>query len=71
MVTDIGLIAAAVSVSGCAYAAAKAEATIGAAAVGAVAENEKNFSKSLIMLVIPETLAVFGLVTGLIILFVV
>lgn len=71
MVTDIGLIAAAISVVGSGYAAAKAEATIGAAAIGLIAENEKGFSKALIFTVIPETIAVFGLVIALIILFVV
>jgi V/A-type H+-transporting ATPase subunit K len=71
MVTDVATIAAAISVVGSGAAAAYAEAMIGAAAVGANAENDKNFSKGLIMTVIPETIAVFGLVVALIILFVV
>ena len=71
MVTDIGLLAAAIAVAGSGYAAAHAESTIGSAAVGAIAENEKCFSQVLILTVIPETIAVFGLVTALIILFVV
>jgi len=71
MVTDIGLIAAAISVVGAGASAAYAEAMIGAAAVGAAAENGQNFSKGLILTVIPETIAVFGLVVALIILFVV
>jgi V/A-type H+-transporting ATPase subunit K len=71
MVSDVGLLAAAISVAGSGIAAAYAEATIGAAAVGAFAENDKNFSKGLIFTVIPETIAVFGLVVSLIILFVV
>ena len=39
-----------------------AEKDIGSAAVGAVAENPKNFGRSLILTVIPETIVVFGLV---------
>lgn len=71
MVSDIGLLAASLAVSISAYAAAHAEACIGAAAIGATAEKPDTFSKNIIMLVIPETLAVFGFVTALIILFVV
>ena len=71
MVTDIMVLSAAIAVAGCGIGAAYAEAHVGAAAVGASSENEKNFSKGLIMTVIPETIAVFGLVIALIILFVV
>ncbi len=71
MITDAGLIAAALSVGVCGAAAAYAEAHIGAAAIGAFAENDKNFGKALIFTVIPETIVVFGLVVALIILFVV
>ena len=39
-----------------------AEKDIGSAAVGAVAENPKNFGRSLILTVIPETIVIFGLV---------
>jgi V/A-type H+-transporting ATPase subunit K len=42
-----------------------AEKDIGSAAVGAIAENEKNFGKSLILTVIPETIVIFGLVMGI------
>jgi V/A-type H+-transporting ATPase subunit K len=70
MVTDIGLLAAAISVTGTGIAAAYAESTIGAAAVGAFAENDKNFGKALLLTVVPETIAVFGLVVALIIMFV-
>jgi len=44
-----------------------AEANIGAAAVGAMAENEKLFGKALILTVIPETLVIFGLVVAILI----
>jgi V/A-type H+/Na+-transporting ATPase subunit K len=42
-----------------------AEKDIGSAAVGAIAENEKNFGKALILTVIPETIVIFGLVLGI------
>ncbi len=46
------------------------EQGIGAAAVGAMAEDPKFFGKGLLMTVIPETIVIFGLVVALIILFV-
>ena len=51
-----------------AIAAGIAESTIGAAAVGAMAEKEELFGKSLILTVIPETLVIFGLVVAILIL---
>jgi V/A-type H+-transporting ATPase subunit K len=42
-----------------------AEKDIGAAAVGAMAENQKNFGKGLILTVIPETIVIFGLVMAI------
>lgn len=42
-----------------------AEANIGAAAVGAMAENEKLFGKGLILTVIPETIVISGLVISI------
>ncbi|NLT38088.1 MAG: V-type ATP synthase subunit K [Methanomassiliicoccales archaeon PtaU1.Bin030] len=42
-----------------------AEGPIGAAAVGAIAEDEKLFGKSLIFTVIPETIVIFGLVMAI------
>jgi V/A-type H+-transporting ATPase subunit K len=46
------------------------EQGIGAAAVGAMAEDEGFFGKGLLMTVIPESIAIFGLVVSLILLFV-
>ena len=51
-----------------AIAAAMAESTIGAAAVGAMAEKEELFGRGLILTVIPETLVIFGLVVAILIL---
>jgi V/A-type H+/Na+-transporting ATPase subunit K len=45
------------------------EASIGAAAVGAVAENEALFGRGLIMTVLPETIVIFGLVVAILLLF--
>jgi V/A-type H+/Na+-transporting ATPase subunit K len=42
-----------------------AEKDIGAAAVGAMAEDQKNFGKGLILTVIPETIVIFGLVMAI------
>lgn len=63
-------IAAAIAVGISGYAAGVAEQAVGSAAIGAMAENEKFFSKGLIMTVIPETIAIFGLVIALILIFV-
>ena len=46
-----------------------AESAIGSAAVGAVAENRDIFGLALIFTVIPETIVIFGLVVGLLLLF--
>lgn len=61
---EMAALAAGIAIVGSALAAAWAEATIGSAAVGAFAENEKLFGKGLIMTVIPETLVIFGLVVA-------
>jgi V/A-type H+-transporting ATPase subunit K len=42
---------------------------IGAAAVGAIAENKDFFGLGLLFTVIPETIVIFGLVVGLLLLF--
>jgi V/A-type H+/Na+-transporting ATPase subunit K len=62
-----GLVAigAALAVGITAYASGVAEGQIGAAAVGAIAEDEKLFGKGLILTVIPETLVIFGLVIAI------
>ena len=72
MAADIstGLIAigSGIAIGLSAIAAAMAESTIGAAAVGAMAEKEELFGKGLILTVIPETLVIFGLVIAILIL---
>jgi len=46
-----------------------AEMSIGAAAVGATAENKDLFGLALLFTVIPETIVIFGLVVALLALF--
>ena len=67
----IGLIAlsAGIAIVGAGLATAKAQADIGSAAVGAVAEDPSLFGKGLTLVVIPETIVIFGLIVALILLF--
>ncbi len=61
-------LSAAIAIGSTAIAAAMAEKTIGAAAIGAMAEKEELFGKGLILTVLPETLVIFGLVVAIMIL---
>ena len=63
--TGIVAVGAAIAVGLSAIGSGVAEKEIGAAAVGAMAEDEKLFGKGLIMTVIPETLVIFGLVVAI------
>lgn len=67
---EIGLIAigAGLAIGMAALATAWAQARIGAAAVGAVLEKPESFGMVLIMLVIPETLVIFGFTVAILIL---
>ncbi len=55
-------LAAAIAMVGSAFATAWAEKVVGAAAVGAMAENESLFGKGIVFMVLPETIVIFGLV---------
>ncbi|NOQ55200.1 MAG: V-type ATP synthase subunit K [Nanohaloarchaea archaeon] len=68
MVEPLTAIGAALAIGLSAIAAAIAEKDIGAAAVGAIAENEDLFVKGLIMTVLPETIVLFGFVISYMIL---
>ena len=59
-------IAAAAAVGISAIATAYTQAKIGAAGVGALAEDDSLFGQVLILTVIPETMVIFGLVVALI-----
>ena len=67
MVLEAGLMAlgAGLAVGLGALGSGIAEKDIGAAAVGAVAENEKFFGRGLIFVVIPETLVIFGMIIAI------
>ena len=62
--SEAGLIAisAAVTMLGTGFATAWAEKVVGGAAVGAMAEKPELFGKGLTMMVLPETIVIFGLV---------
>ncbi len=66
----IGLIAvaAALAIGLCALATAWAQARIGAAAVGAILEKPESLGTVIILLVIPETLVIFGFTVAILIL---
>jgi len=55
-------IAAAITLAGSAIATAWAEKVIGAASVGAIAEKPELFGRVLPLVVIPETIVIFGLI---------
>ncbi|MDF0642492.1 MAG: hypothetical protein P0111_00555 [Nitrospira sp.] len=69
--TEIGLIAigAGLAIGLAALATALAQARIGAAAIGAILEKPEAFGTVLILLVIPETLVIFGFTVAILILF--
>lgn len=70
--TSRGMIAigAAIAVGLCGIGAGLGEASIGRAAVKAMSDDDKFFGKGLLMTVIPESVAIFGLVVALILLFI-
>ena len=69
--TDIGLIAigAGLAIGLAALATGLAQAKIGAAAVGAILEKPETLGTMLILLVIPETLVIFGFTIAILTLF--
>jgi V/A-type H+-transporting ATPase subunit K len=70
--TQLGIkaISACVAVGITGIGTAFAEMAIGAAAVGAVAENKDIFGPVLLLTVIPETIVICGLVVSILVLFV-
>jgi len=71
MISDIGLIAAALAFAGGAIGAAIAEASALPAAIGMISEDKNKFGLGVVMCVLPESIAIFGLVLALIMLFVI
>lgn len=62
------LAAAGIAVGLAALGSGYAERGIGSAAVGAIAEDEELFGKSLVLTVLPETLVIFALVVFILVL---
>jgi len=64
---DTGLIAISIGITmaGTGIATGWAEKVVGGAAVGAMAENPELFSKGVIMMVLPETIVIFGLIMSI------
>ena len=60
-------IGAAIAIAVTALATAWAQAKIGSAGVGALAEDDSLFGNVLILTVIPETMVIFGLVVALVV----
>jgi V/A-type H+-transporting ATPase subunit K len=59
-------ISAALTMIGTGFATAWAEKVVGGATVGAMAEKPELFARGLVLMVIPETIIVFGLVIAII-----
>ncbi|HEY4484942.1 MAG TPA: ATPase [Nitrospiria bacterium] len=68
---ETGLIAlgAGLAIGLTALATAMAQARIGAAGVGAILEKPESFGTVIILLVIPETLVIFGFTIAILLLF--
>jgi len=65
---SVKYLASAFAIGVSALATAWAQATIGASAMGVIAEKPEESSKLLIYLALPETLVIFGFVVGLMVL---
>lgn len=65
-VEGLAAIGAAVAIGLSALATGWAQAKIGSAGVGALAEDDSLFGNVLILTVIPETMVIFGLVVALV-----
>jgi V/A-type H+-transporting ATPase subunit K len=69
MVDGLVAIGAGIAVGLAGIGSGLAEKDIGAAAVGAIAENPKMFGQALIFTVLPETIVIFGLVIAILLMF--
>ena len=65
MADPMAAISAAITMVGTGIATAWAEKVVGGATVGAMAEKPELFGRGLILMVLPETIIVFGLVVAL------
>ncbi len=62
--TGLALIGAGIAIGVAGLGTGVAQAQIGAAAVGATAEDPKMFGKGLTLMVLPETIVIFGFVVA-------
>ena len=65
-ITGLNAVGAGIAVGLAALATGWAQAKIGSAGVGALAEDDSLFGQVLILTVIPETMVIFGLVVSLV-----
>ncbi len=65
MADPIAAIAAALAITGTGIATAWAEKVVGGATVGAMAEKPELFTKGLVLMVLPETIVLFGLIIAI------
>ena len=69
MATEVGaglaVIGAGIAVGLAGLGAGMAEKDVGAAGVGAITENEALFGKAMVLMVLPETIVIFGLVIAI------
>jgi len=65
MADPFAALSAAITMAGTGIATAWAEKVVGGATVGAMAEKPELFGRGLILMVLPETIVVFGLVIAL------
>jgi V/A-type H+-transporting ATPase subunit K len=63
--TGLALLGAGIAVGIAGLGTGVAQAQVGAAAVGATAEDPKMFGKGIIMFVLPETIVIFGFVVAI------
>ena len=65
--TGLALVGAGIAIGAAGIGTGIAQAQIGAAAVGATAEDPKMFGKGLTLMVLPETIVIFGFVVAFLI----
>ncbi len=64
MVVGMAMVGAGIAIGAAGIGTGIAQGQIGAAAVGATAENPKMFGKGMILLVLPETIVILGFVVA-------
>ncbi|MCQ2056113.1 MAG: ATPase [archaeon] len=67
--TGLAAIGAGIAVGVTGLGAGLGEKDVGAAAVGAITEDMSLFGKSMVLMVLPETIVIFGLVVAILALF--